>query len=299
MGKRLKIVGHDGVGEFDPAACYHDRIDIQKAKVDRLLDAGQIDDVKARKVFNHEKNVYEWNLKDMEMVEKLNKDLAIIIPYHLGQRPWLKACLDSCKETGYFILLVYDNPFWKTKDMDKAFMPEVMSLADEVVIKHRTYQRAVGVCHYWNMIYGLTLLDELGFSLAFNINGDCIMEKPEGFEELIGMLNSGDLFPNQYVEEQRYCGTMGWIGKVKMMLDFFHTYRKESFMYSRTTEGRLWYYAKEKGLKIIRPVNCEHNYKLPSPGTWYDLVGFRHLHAEHKVRPLHGLPPVEAKYVYG
>jgi len=228
----------------------------------------------------------------------IKKSLAIIVPSHMGHKFWLKGCLESCRKLGYPIYLVYDNPFWKTRDLWRAFPPNAtMAMADVVLIRHRVFSTGVGVCHFWNMIYGLTVLKEAGFKYAFNINGDCVLEKPEGFEAIIEMLGDKDLFPCQWYEKsQRYCGTMGWLGKVDLMLDFFYTYCKEAHMYSRTTEGRLWHYINDNNVSVAAPVNCENNFKLPAPGTWFDLLGFRHIHAEHKVRRWKKMEPVEEKY---
>ena len=289
----------DGDKEFDPEVMYKQRLERLETKIANWKQGGKIDMSPAviEKLVSHEQQILEWNIADMKQVDKLNKKVAIIIPTHLGHKFWLKPCLESCKKTGYFIMVVYDNPFWKVKENSRAFpSSKVMALADSVVIKHRTYRRAVGICHYWNMIYGLKVLKGLGFTHVFSMNGDCIIEKPENFETIIEMLGDKDLFPNQHIPEQRYCGTMGWVGKVGVMLDFFLRYLEEAYMYSRTTEGRLWHYVQEKKLRLEIPVNCEQNYRLPSPGTWYDVLGFRHLHAEHKVRKRDKLPPLEKKY---
>jgi len=225
----------------------------------------------------------------------MKDNLAIIVPTHVGHRLWIRSCLESVKKLGYPIYIAYDNSFWKTKDIWRALPPNrVIALADVVVIRHMTHMRAVGICHFWNMIYGLTAIKEAGFKYVFNINGDCVLEKPEGFDEIINMLGNKKLFPLQW--KHGYSGTMGWLGELELMLDFFYTYLEEAFMYSRTTEGRLWYYVKENDIDIVEPVNSPEYHKIPSPGTWYDIVGFRHIHAEHKVRRWKRMEPVEEKY---
>jgi len=297
--KKYFMKNFDGIGEFDPHAMYEERKKNLKIKIERWKEGNKVEVTPAliKKVNLHEQNVFDWTVADMKQVDKLNKKVAIILPTHLGHRFWIKACLESCKKTEHFIMLVYDNPFWKVKENSRAFpSSQVMALADSVVIKHRTYRGAVGICHYWNMIYGLKVLKGLGFTHAFAMNGDCVLEKPENFEKIIEMLGDNDLFPCQYHPEQRYCGTMGWIGKVDLMLDFFLKYLEELFVYSRTTEGRLGYYVVENNVKLTIPENSERNFKLPSGGTWYDLLGFRHIHAEHKVRRWEKLEPVERKY---
>lgn len=297
MGKILEIKNREGTGGFCPKELYAWRMARKEVQIKKWTEQGKLTPERLKKVRSREEEIYNWTIQDAQQVEKLNKGIAIIVPSHVGHIPWLRACLESCKETGFFILLAYDNPFWRVKNYDKFLLPSVMGIADSVIIKQRTFQVGVGPCHLWNMVYGLTLLKEMKFPLVFSINGDCVMERPDGIHKIIEMLGDADLFPCHYEENRPYSGTMGWIGKTDIMLDFFHTYRKEAYMYSRTTEGRLWYYIKEKKLNIVKPVNCPEFFKIPSPGTWYDILGFRHIHAEWKVRPTLGMKPVEEKYM--
>ena len=254
--------------------------------------------IKMRKMYTHEKNMKGWNMKDQERVEKLNKNMAILVGTHSGHNPWLKACLESCKKTGYFIILAFDTPFWKAKEMSRVLPPSsTLALADAIVFKHQTYLRSVGVAHFWNMIYGLSVVKSWGFEYTYSINGDCVMDKAENFPQIVELFGDGDIFPNQYEPERRYIGTMAWVGKTNMMLDMFHEYRKELHMYSRTTEGRLWHYVLKNKTKVVAPEeNHEHNYRLDGSGTWWKILGFRHIHAEHKVRRWEKMTPPEEKY---
>ncbi len=296
--KRLIISNPEQTGELDPEALYKKKVEYRKLDIERRLKGPKsYTEQDIKKVMSHEADVFKWNKEDLKRADKLNKDTAILVAAHASTRVWLKACLEACKKTGYFVVLTYDNPFHKVKENARAFpVPNVMSLADSVIIKHKTFLHSVAVCHYWNMIYGLSIIKGLGFKNTFALNGDCVMEKPENFQQILGMLGDGDLLPCQYEPSRRYVGTMGWLGKTDMMLDFFHTHRKTLHMYSRTTEGHLWFYALENNLKIVVPENPPEYYRVVSPGTWYNVLGFRHIHAEHKVHRIRKLPPPDKKF---
>jgi len=296
--ERLIISNPEQTGKLEPEILYRKKVKGREMDIKRRAKAGvPYTEADVKKVMTHEKKVFEWNKEDLKRAEKLNKDVAILVPAHASTRVWLKACLEACKKTGYFIVLAYDNPFHKVKENARAFpVPSTMALADSVIIKHKTFLHSVGVCHFWNMIYGLSIIKSLGFKYTYALNGDCVMETPENFPQIIEMLGDGDIFPNHYEESRRYAGTMGWIGKTDLMLDFFQQYRKELHMYSRTTEGRLWFYIKDNNLKVIKPENPPEYYRVVSPGTWYNILGFRHIHAEHKVHRQRKLPPPDKKF---
>lgn len=297
--KRLIVSNPEQTGKLNPDFLYQDRMEMRLKDIQRRKGTpGEYTKQQEQKMYIHEKNMKGWNMTDLKRVEKLNKNLAIIVGTHSGHAPWLRACLEACQKTGYFVLLAYDNPFWKAKDMARILpAPSTLALADAIVFKHRSYLHSVGVAHFWNNIYGLSLIKALGFKYIYALNGDCVMEKPENLDQLINMLGNGDIFPNQYEPERRYIGTMGYVSKTDIMLELFHIHRRELHMYSRTTEGRLWYYVKENNLKVVPPKeNHVHNYRLCGTGTWYETVGFRHIHAEHKVTRRDKLPPPEQKF---
>jgi len=296
---RVVVKHPDLSGPLNPQALYEDRIKMREWDIDRRKETkSEYTEAQEKKMYTHEKNMMEWNVIDQQRIAKLNKNIAILVGTHSGHTPWLKACLEACKKTGYFIVLAFDNPFWQSKNYNRVMpSPPTMALADSIVFKHRSYLRSVGVAHFWNMIYGLSVVKSWGFEYTFSINGDCVMDKPEDFPQMIELLGDGDIFPNQYEVERRYIGTMGWLGKTNMMLDMFHQYRKELHMYSRTTEGRLWHFVQNNGVKVVPPEeNHKDNYRLSGSGTWYKILGFRHIHAEHKVTRRDKLPPPEEKY---
>jgi len=294
---KFEVKNFDGKGSFNPEEYLAYRMNRQKIAINKKKKKNLIRPGDEKRYHAGDKQHYQASINDMKVVDKLNKKLAIIIPTFAGQLPWLKACLESCKSLGYFILITYDNSFYKYKELSRGFPPvDVISLADSIVMKHRTWCPATGTSHFWNMIYGLNLLKGLGFEYAFNMNGDCILEKPENFPVLLEMLGDADLLANHTDPEHNYMGTMGWIGKIDLMEDFFIEYANEQYQTKGTTEGRLALYVKKNNIKINRVKDPKQRFRMPEDCTWYNVVGFRHLHAEHKVRKRDKLEPVEQKY---
>ena len=170
-------------------------------------------------------------------------------------------------------------------------------LADYISVKHKTWGSGVGIPHSWNMWYALHAAKGFGFEYVFNINGDCIMEKPD-LKPLRDMLGDADAISCEYVEG-RYFGTMSYLSKIDPMMKMWdmNLQRLNQFNIGNA-EGRLGRFSKELGLKIVPVENPEdHHFKPPGvKGTFRKMLGMRHLHAEHKVRNWEKMEPIEMDY---
>ena len=298
MENRHQVLHHTGEGDFDPKDYYDFRLEYQKKKLKNLLKHGKINEARAEKVLAQEKMNYDANVKDMETLDKLNGDIAIIVPTFWGQKPWLNACLTGLKKLGYFILLAYDNHFWSKQTVEAVFpSTKVMAMADAVSMKHQTHIASVGISYLWDMLYGLRILKGFGFPYIFSINGDCIMEKPENFPQIIEMLGDADIICSEYIPEHKYCGTVAMLAKTDMFFNYFEQFAKEQFEHRGTLEKMLFTYIEEHGYKIAPVKNSAHNYKMPDHNAdWNRIVGLRHLHAEQLIRKEERLLPVEKEY---
>ena len=239
-------------------------------------------------------------MRDYEKIKKLNKPIGIIIPTHKYHSVWLGACLKSCSETGYWTLLAYDNPYYGEQHKHADLLPSVKTLmyADQIVMKPKTWGSGVGVPHSWNMYLGLKMLKSLGFSHVFNTNGDCVLEKPEGVDKLFDMLGDGDMIACEY-HPGRYLGTMTWLAKLDVALKMWEMNMDKLYQQNfGNAEARMGIFAKKLKLKIIPVTNpSDHHFKdWTHQNTFRDVVGIRHLHAEHKVRRWEKKDPVEQKY---
>jgi hypothetical protein len=298
MEKRFRVLHHTGQGDFDPQAYYEFRMEYQKRQVSKLLEHGKITQTKADGVFINEENNRQAHIHDLSIIEKLNKDIAVIVPTYWGQKPWLRACLESLRKLGYFILLAYDNHFWAKQTTGHMFPScEVMQMADAVSMKHKTLLPNLGISYLWDQLYGLRLLKGFGFPYVLSINGDCIMEKPENFPKIVKLLGDADIICSEYVVEREYCGTVAMLAKTDMFLAYFDEFLKEFMAHKWTLEKRLYKYIHDNGYKCVPVRNSAHNYKMPDPNaTWCKKVGLRHLHAEQMIRKQERLLPVEKKF---
>jgi hypothetical protein len=247
----------------------------------------------------------EWNYKP-------SLPLGILITSHPGNRAYLKACIESHKKLGYWIVLAYDNyihPDHPKIDYNAIFPPkDVMENVDTFIMPH--YQTWGGVLYpyFWLLKFGMNVMQD--FEYTYCINGDMVIEKPEGFNQLLDLLGDADIMgtgpdidePNRYI-----FNTAGFIGKtkaIKAIMDHFEERLVPFENYEKytqevgNTEGRFGRAIKDLGLKkvVVDPPYNEQLHKS-GQGTWYDLIGFRHIHAElNYAYRYKGIPP-EAKYM--
>jgi hypothetical protein len=299
----MKLYNHDGTKEYEPCGQYNWRLDWLENQIKLHRTNGRdMPEHQYDRWFSEEEKVYQNNLKDYEKIKKLDKDIGIIIPTHKYHAVWSKACFKSCSETGYWTMVAYDNPYYGINHKHENLLPtvEAMMYADEILMKPKTWGSGVGIPHSWNMYLGLKMIKSLGFSHVFNTNGDCILEKPEGVDVLYDMLkkDDSDMIACEY-DPGRYLGTMTWLAKTDVALklwemNFKNLYRNQL----GNAEARMGIFAKKLGLKVISVVNpADHHFKdWTHKNTFREVVGIRHLHAEHKVRRWDKKAPIEEKY---
>lgn len=247
----------------------------------------------------HYKIILEGMISTDKVTKKLFKEVGILLTSHPGNRPFLRASLNSFSKLGYFILLGYDN-YWNPKQLNITYeqcMPkrDVFSLCDSFFIT--PYQEWGGVMlpYFFQLYQGVTMLGN--FSYILSSNGDCIIEKPEGFFDLFEMFkkSNADIFPCGWEENngRPLLNTTCFIAKTsaiqKMMVHFrdnfvpFDIYEKKVDIMGNT-ESRFHIATKELGLKVLKPEKNPINTQVASPdGTFYDFMGFRHIHAEWKM----------------
>jgi len=258
------------------------------------------------------KEHYKYILKGMlstdKVTKKLFKEVGILLTSHPGNRPFLKASLKSYRKLGYFLLLGYDN-YWNPKQKGITYeqcMPyrDVFDLCDSFFIT--PYQEWGGVMfsYFFQLYQGVMMLGNFPYILCSN--GDCIIEKPEGFSKLLDMFkkSNADIFPCGWeVNNGRpLLNTTCFIAKTsaiqKMMVHFrdnflpFDTYEKKVDKMGNT-ESRFHIATEELGLKILKPEKNPVNTQVALPGgTWYDILGFRHIHGEwNHAHRRKGIPP--------
>ena len=150
MEKQVFIENWNSNGKwFDPCSLYNWRLDWLEKKVKQHRDNKfEHSDRQYQQWWDEEHQVWENNEKDIAKAIKLSKNIGIIVPTHAHQRVWLASCLRSLQKLGYFVLVAYDNPFIGQHPIQQR-LPSVQTwhLADEWLIKHKTWASGVGIPH--------------------------------------------------------------------------------------------------------------------------------------------------------
>lgn len=298
----------DGTGKiFDPCELYEWRLEwLEKKVAEHHYHKRVKDEAQYQKWWDEEEKVYQNNRRDSERVAKLRKNIGIIVPTHYHHSRFITACLESLSKLGYFVLLAYDNPFYSPTRKIHESMPSVkgLFLADYISIKPKTWASGVGVPHAWNMFFGIKMLKTLGFEYIFNLNGDCILEKPENFPKLIELLGDGDCITCEWIPERKYAGTMAYLIKTELADEIWSQYIQKIYWFNiGNAEARMGRFLLDSKCKVIPVDNpteahfkCGPNTEATDNATFRTLLGLRHLHAEHKVRRSLKMEPIEEKY---
>jgi len=124
-------------------------------------------------------------------------------------------------------------------------------------------------------------------------NGDCVIEKPENFLQIVEMLGDGDIMGVGWEDNdgRPLFNTTAYLAKTrvakKIIKHFeehfipFETFEKYT-MDIGNCEGRFARAIQDLKLKLVRveknPFNTQAHL---SEGTFYDIIGWRHIHGEH------------------
>lgn len=247
-------------------------------------------------------------MKNDEWVAKTLLPIGILLTGHPGSRAYMRACVESYKKLGYWITLAYDNyinPEHEVIDYNN-IMPakDVIDQIDTFVMpKYQTWG-GVAFPYFWQLKFGINVMQD--FKYIYCSNADCIIEKPEGFPALFALIGDADIMSCGPVTE-RSVNTTAFIAKIDaakaIMKHFeehfipFENYEKYTQEFGNA-EGRFGRAIKDLGLKQIIVEPPGHD-QIPAPGqgTWFNLVGMRHIHYEHNYAYRYkGIPP-EPKYL--
>ena len=256
-----------------------------------------------------------------QWANKIFKKVGILITSHQANRPYMRACIESHAKLGYWITVVYDNycnPEWAELDHNR-FLPgkETLDLIDTFIIPHHQVWGGCLYPYFWQLKFGVSAMQN--FEYIYCTNSDFILEKPEGFEQLFSLLGDGDIMtsgPNY--ESPPTANTAGFIAKTSSLLKIVQHFQDHFIpfeVYEKYTqdignaEGRLGRAIKDLGLKLVQvdyPIDDQgrgddmfrvHPDKRRQKGTWYDLIGFRHIHSEHNYAYRYKAIPPEPKYL--
>lgn len=243
---------------------------------------------------------FMWN---SQWADKIFQDVGILLTSHPGNRPYLKASIESHKKLGYWITLVYDN-YLDPDNLNidyNSVMPARDVMNNVNLFIQNPFQRWGGVLYpyFWSLKFGINIL--LDFKYIYCCNGDCILEKPENFHLLLKELGDNDILGCGPVRENSF-NTAGMIAKtsaLKSVIQHFQDRFIPFEVYEKytqeigNTEGRFMRAIKDLGLKmsiVSEPYDEQLGRDLK--GWWYENLGFRHIHSEHNIAYRYkGIPP--------
>jgi len=252
--------------------------------------------------------LYRYNECD-RWAKNIFKDVGVLLTSHPGNRAFLKASVESHKKLGYWICLAYDNYLDPERpELDwNSFMPDrdVIDQVDTFILPHHQTWGGVLYPYFWLLRLGVSTMRH--FKYIFCSNGDCILEKPENFPQIIELLEKGE---NDIAvcgwEHDRIFNSTSFLAKseaIQAVMEHFQKYFIPLKAYEETAqvfgncEGRMGQAVIDLGLKLAEvenPFNTQMHEK--GHGTWYDILGFRHIHAEYGYSQRNKLIPPEIEY---
>jgi hypothetical protein len=283
---------------------------------DRLTGIEKWDHSKVSNGLNDRKiSEYSWfdivfNMND----GCLQTDTAMIVTAWSGQLGWLKSTLASYRKTGAYVVLAYDNPFYvwnniENPEFNLTNMPRAIHylMAHSFVMKHKTYDADKRTGWFWNARYAQSILRGLPkIKYVYITNGDCILEKPEGFDEIKKILGDGDFMSGQSAPGGTIhtCDVIFKVEAFNRIMEYMFDRHSFTIIGSQSPECLLRDAVKKLELKETfapkQPIlpNGEIDYYCTQglPSTWKDILGFINLYAEQEWRENNRLEPLDKKY---
>ena len=239
-------------------------------------------------------------------------DTAIIVTSWFGQLKWLKYVLAKYRESGAFVILAFDNPFypWGGKNNFEMVrcMPNVNHyiLANSVVHKHITYDADKRNGWFWDVRYAQGIIKQFSnIKYVYVTNGDCVCERPEGFKDIVNLLGDSELVAGQSRDGVVHTADMFFkVEAFHKTFDYMAEMFRVPVIGSRSPEGSLWEAITNTGVKLMHApeqpldtdgtVDCYSRYDQSS--TWKKLLGYKNLYAIQETIWNNGGEPLDKKY---
>jgi hypothetical protein len=255
------------------------------------------------------KEVINNYMKNDSWGPRINLPVLVLLISHASGRCYLGGSIKTHKKLGYWLAVCYDNFIdpMSTEALDyNQWLPpkDMMVDIDTFMMTHHQTWGGVSYPYMWSLRMSSGLAQH--FEYVYCINGDCIIEKPEGFPKLLEILGDGDIMSSGPALENEI-GTAGLLMKSSAFLKIgkhlidhvcpFEEYEKSTQEFGNT-EGRLSHAVKDLGLKqVICEPPYNEQFHIPGHGTWWKTIGFRHIHGEHNYAYRYkGIPP-EPQYL--
>ncbi len=240
-------------------------------------------------------------------------DLAIIVTSWFGQLKWLKAVLAKYRLSGAFVILSFDNPFYPWMAPNPQHLVRCMPncehylLANSVVHKHITYDADKRNGWFWDVRYAQGILKQFpNIKHVYMTNGDCIIERPEGFKELIEILGEADLMSGQSTDSNIHTADVLFKAEAfHKIFDYMAEMFRVPVIGSRSPEGSM--------MEAIHKVGATYRHAPQQPldtdgtvdsysrrdqdSTWKQILGYKNLFAIQETAWNEGGEPVSRDYI--
>jgi hypothetical protein len=254
--------------------------------------------------------LYERYLECDLWAKKAQLPIGVLLTSHPSNRSYLKASVESHKKLGYWLTLAYDN-YLNPKDPNitpNQVLPakDVLDNLDCFVMPHHQTWGGVLYPYFWLLKFGMATMSH--FEYVYCSNGDCILEKPENFSQIIDLLGDADIMDCGWErgEEDGLFNSTAFITKSsafrELILHFekyfipFDNYEKYTQDFGNC-ERRMAIAVTQLGLKHVKVTpGFNTQFHVKGVGTWWDILGFRHIHAEHNYAYRNRLTPPEIEY---
>lgn len=234
------------------------------------------------------------------------KDLGIVVITHTGHRRFLKPCLESCKRLnpGY-IVTSYDCRYTGKPNTP---MERILPTYDTFILSDRWVIGDIGPrvnSWLWLTQNAVTIQKNLDVKYILSLNGDCIIDRPEGIHELYEYMLSHDatVVCNEWKEEG-FGGTTGYFATIDTAVKIAN-HLVENALLPRMPDGKQFGNPEGRMGKAIlmqdlvcAPVRNPENAQLSfgDRGTYGDMLGYRHLHGAEKWRKGNHVEPFGEEY---
>lgn len=229
---------------------------------------------------------------------KLKKKFCITVYSYARQNKYLVQCLESVKPLDFYTLLAYDNHHTFPENV-------VLPHCDTVVIKHTAHPGLTGDklgqtgahhSYIWHTLYSLPIIEYLGFEYIFHLSGDCVIDRPKGFGEVVKLMGRHDMIAFWHYgpplkPHLMSIGTMAWIVKTtsfRKMVDYVcdNWYKPE--LSGGNVERKLGTAAHNLGFTMANPMKHHFDFRINPVQAelhtdFIKLLGLRHLQNEDQL----------------
>jgi hypothetical protein len=163
-------------------------------------------------------------------------------------------------------------------------------LANSVVMKHITYDGDKRNGWFWNIRYASGIVKQFpNIKYVYFTNGDCTVDRPEGFKDLIALLGDNDIMAGQSTESVVHTAdVICKAGAFQAISDHMFESMRVPVIGSHSPEVMLREAIQELGLKLKhaekQPRDPNDNSvdmysRYDNDSTWKDILGYKNLFA--------------------